>query len=147
MKVNESCISRKVCKINSSGKNTIHCQTNLGFKINQNYCQESFWTTFDSSVGYLFEGVNDPTKPEGPFDNATRSLLVDSILRNFTFSTYSNRAHLKMLSSINHAIQAPINFVSSLTEDDKEIEIDYQKGYVFKLVIVIRFNVKNVVAV
>ena len=95
-------------------------------------CQESHWATFDSSVGYLFEGVNDPTKPKGPFDNATRSLLVDSILRNFTFSTCSNKAQIKMLSSIKQAIQTPINFVSSLAEDNEEIEIDYQKGNMFK---------------
>ena len=42
--------------------------------------------TYIKSNRKLFEGVDDPTRPEGPFNNCTRSLLVDSILNNLEVS-------------------------------------------------------------
>ena len=35
---------------------------------------------FDSSIKYIFEGVDEKTKPQGPFSNSIRMLLVDNIL-------------------------------------------------------------------
>ncbi len=37
---------------------------------------------FDSSIRSVFYGVDDPNKPEGPFNNTLRMLLVDDILAN-----------------------------------------------------------------
>ena len=31
---------------------------------------------YDSSIRFIFEGVDDPTKPQGPFNNTTIMLLV-----------------------------------------------------------------------
>jgi hypothetical protein len=90
-----------------------------------------FWCQFDPSIQSLFEGLNNKSNINGPFNNATRILLVDTILKNLSFSADSYRAKLKIISSINNTLDSSSFDVTSLINnrnEDAEIAIDYQKG-------------------
>jgi len=81
----------------------------------------------------LFEGANEPT---GPFNTATRILLVDSILKNLTFSSESQKAKLKIRNNVkslqnSKSVANPNDNHASTSNFDDETtssEIDYNKG-------------------
>lgn len=66
---------------------------------NSNYLSD----VFIKSKRHLFEFVDDPDYPDGPFSNCTRTLLVDSILTNLdVYYALKNKkmSHIKGLPAI-----------------------------------------------
>jgi len=89
-------------------------------------------------VKFLFEGVNETN---GPFDNATRIFLVDSILKNLSFSSESELSRLKIANGVrnlkeNLLYNSVENQISTrnLDGETQTVKIDYNKGLEFMLI-------------
>ena len=80
----------KISKLFTDPKNDV--------ALNSNYVSD----VFSKSNRTLFEFVDDPEYPNGPFNNCTRTLLVDSILTNMDVHYELNKksCHMKGLPSL-----------------------------------------------
>ena len=72
----------------------------------------------------MFEGLSDEDikqNPEGPFNNTTRSLLVDSILRNLAFLSEKQRLKIKLENTLNNIMNQNSNQNSEAFVEDLRI--------------------------
>jgi len=70
----------------------------------------------------MFQGLGESDiqkYPEGPFNNTTRILLVDSILRNLSFLSEKQRLKFKIENSLNYIISKNLNH-----QDEDQIRIN-----------------------
>jgi hypothetical protein len=67
---------------------------------------------YDSTIGFMFEGLGENdihNYPNGPFNNTTRILLVDSILKNMTYLSENQRLQFKIENSLNAIVSKNSN--------------------------------------
>ena len=68
---------------------------------------------FDAAISFLFQGIDDPDYPNGPFNNTLRILLVDNILNNLRFLTRKEILELERQQQQNTGMTSPSGEASS----------------------------------
>lgn len=91
----------------------------LNISKNSIYLDNIVSAPFEESISFMFEGVDDEEK--GPFNNSTRMLLVDNILRNLTFATDKQGANFKYDQYIRDIVYKNLTSNKSTSTSEKEI--------------------------
>ncbi len=74
--------------------------------------------TFDPTIRYMFEGVDDfQNYPRGPFTNTHRMLLVDSILNNITFLNDQEMLKYRIETKLKNIVKKNKNDASEINEE------------------------------